>query len=266
MLTITILNEKGGVGKTTVAVTVAAGLASRGKRVLLIDADAQGHATISVRQRKYPGLYDLLVRWRALMEQHDGDRGKVYAHATRVVDPAFYGGGNGVLAVIGGNVETRNIATSISDADAFAARLEALRDRFDYCIIDTAPTPSLLHGSIYMATDWVIYPTLLEHWALDGLAESLSHLRAMQTRRAIRVAGIVPVRMRTITLEHRENLAVLHDECGVEVWKPVPDRIVWAEAATYQRPVFLHAPDSPAAGDAWELVDRVEQLGVTNGE
>ena len=86
MKTITILNEKGGVGKTTLAITVAAGLAARGHRVLLLDSDAQGHATISLRLRKYPGLYDLMVRWDDLLEQHDGHRGAVFKALMRVVD------------------------------------------------------------------------------------------------------------------------------------------------------------------------------------
>lgn len=263
MKTITVLNEKGGVGKTTVAVTVAAGLAARGRRVLLIDADAQGHATLGVKLRKYPGLYDMLVRWGDLLEQHEGDRGKVYAHVTKVVDPAYHGG-EGVLAVIGSNVESRNIAHSIGDAWALVDRLEPLAGRFDYCLIDTAPTPSLLHGSIYLATDWVLYPTLCESWSIDGLAESISRLDAVQRSRTVRVAGVIPMRYRSTTLEHQSNLELLHEQLGTYIWPELPERIVWAEAASYRRPVFLHAPGSDAAGHAWELVDRVEALN--NGE
>lgn len=62
MKIITLLNEKGGVGKTTIATHIAAGLAVRGMRVLLVDADPQGHATVSLGLQKEPGLYDLLVR------------------------------------------------------------------------------------------------------------------------------------------------------------------------------------------------------------
>lgn len=259
MNTITILNEKGGVGKTTIAITLSAGLAARGRRVLLIDADAQGNATIGVRARKYPGLYDLLVRWPDMLEHFEGDRGKVYGHVTRVVDPAYHGG-EGVLAVIGSNVETRNIAHSISDAWALVDRLEPLHSRFDYCIVDTAPTPSLLHGSIYLASDWVIYPTLLETWSLEGLADSIERLEAVQQSRQVRVAGIVPTRFRATTLEHKENLERLQGRFGGFVWAEMPERIVWAEAASYRRPVFLHASGTDAALHAWELVDRVEGL------
>jgi len=270
MKTITILNEKGGVGKTTIAVTVAAGLAARGQRVLLIDADAQGNATAGVGVRKYPGLYDLLVRWDDLLDAHNGDRGKVYGHCTRVIPREWYGGlpEQGVLALIGSNVETRNIANSISDADKLARLLEPLASRFDVCLIDTAPTPSLLHGSIYMASDFILYPTLCEVWSLEGLSESVSRLDAVQRQRRVRVGGIIPTRYRGTTIEHRENLAELKREFVDLVWPELPERIVWPEAAGYRRPVFLHAPDSDAADHAWELVDRVEALGVgvQNGE
>ena len=109
MITLAILNEKGGVGKTTLAVTVAAGLAARGRRVLLIDADAQGHATRALGLAKYPGLYELLVR--------EAD----YQDALRAVPSAKYGGIAGdasSLYVIGSNIETINIAASVSAAVA----------------------------------------------------------------------------------------------------------------------------------------------------
>ena len=218
---------------------------------MLIDADAQGHATRALGLAKYPGLYGLLVESADLQT------------VIKAIPAAKYGGdGDSCLYMIGSNIQTMHIATSISEGWALVEKLEPLRPVFDYCVIDTAPTPSLLHGAIYLATDWIIYPTLCEFWSFDGLAESLSHREALKIRGLppIRVGGIVPMRYRANTLEHSENLAKLVSRFGELIWRPVPERIIWAEASTYQVPVFIHAPASEAACDAWELVDRVEEL------
>jgi chromosome partitioning protein len=249
MKVITVSNEKGGVGKTTTSVTLAAGLAARGHRVLLIDADPQGHATRAVGLPKTPGIYDWLVR---------------QSNNNEVLIPVptdHYGGeGDTRLFLIASNVETRNIATSISDAYAIADRLEPLENIFDYVLIDTSPTPSLLHSAIYLATDYIVYPTLCEYWSFDGLAESINRRKSVQDVHEVAVAGIIPFRVRTQTLEHSENLNRLREQFGELVWDPIPDSIVWAEAAAFQLPVFVHAPEHSATRYAWRMVDRIEAL------
>lgn len=249
MKVITVLNEKGGVGKTTITTTVAAGLAARGYRVLIVDADAQGHATRALGLAKYPGLYDLLVR---------------DANLQAVIKPIptnRYGcSGSSTLGIIGSNVETRNIANSISDSYALVKRLAPLAGMFDLVMFDTSPTPSLLHGSIYMATDIILYPTLCEFWSFDGLAESMMHHSSVQGMKDIRIGGIIPTRYRAATIEHSENLNNLKEKFGDLVWNPITERIAWAEASTYQVPIFVHDQKSDAAAQAWTLVDRVEGL------
>ncbi|MBI5959075.1 MAG: ParA family protein [Chloroflexi bacterium] len=249
MKTITILNEKGGVGKTTLAVNLAMGLAARGHRVLLVDAEEQGHATLAVGVRKYPGLYDLLVRDASFRE------------VLKPVDPTKYGdSGKSRLYLVGSNVETRNIVTSISDAMKFKNRLEELAGQFDYCIVDTAPTPSLLHASIYFAADGVLIPTECEFLSLDGLVETMNRAKAIATyyHTGLHVLGIVPNKYRASTIEHRENLAKLQEQFGALVWRPIPLSIVWAEAAMFALPVFHYTPDHDAASIVWEIVDHLE--------
>lgn len=251
MKVITIGNEKGGVGKTTTCVTIAAGLAHRGHRVLLIDADAQGHATRAVGMPKSPGLYNWLVR--------DADVNEILI----AIPPEKYGGEPSErtrLYLIGSNVETRNIATSISDAYAIADRLDMLREVFDYVLVDTSPTPSLLHGAIYLATDYVVYPTLCEYWSFDGLAESMARRNSVGDVHKVKMAGIIPFRVRANTLEHSENLNKLYDQFGDMVWDPIPESIIWAEASAFHVPIFVHAPTHSAVKHAWDMVDRVERL------
>jgi chromosome partitioning protein len=175
----------------------------------------------------------------------------------------------GQLFVVPSNVESRNIANSISDSFAVNERFHELADTIDVVIFDTSPTPSLLHGSIYIATDAVIYPTTCEYLSFDGLVESIKHRPAADVPRkqwglsAINVLGIVPTMYRTKTLEHTENLRQLHQQFGDLVWDPIPQRTIWAEAAAIRRPVFSFAPDSKAAEDAWTLVRRVQEAVIS---
>ncbi len=257
MKIITLLNEKGGVGKTTLATHIAAGLAFRGFRVVLVDADPQGHATVALGLPKEPGLYDLLVR------------DAPFKSVLRFIPAQVYQVGEeppkGQLFILPSNVETRNIANSISDSFAVSDRFKELAGTIDVVVFDTSPTPSLLHGSIYIATDSILYPTTCEYLSFDGLVESIKHRQAAQVHRdkwgldRIHVLGIVPTMFRAKTLEHSENLRQLRQQFGDLVWDPVPQRTIWAEAAAMRRPVFSFAPDSKAAEDAWEMVRRVQE-------
>ncbi len=252
MKVITLLNEKGGVGKTTLATHIAAGLARLGRRVLLLDADPQGHATLSLGVEKAPGLYDLLVRdapFQEVLRPADAQR----FLAARESLP-------GALQVIPSNIETRSIPIQISDAFAVADRLQELRDLVDLVVFDTPPTPSMLHGSIYLATDALVYPTKCEYLSFDGLAESLSHREMMQDTRArwglgpLSVLAIVPTMYRPSTLVHQENLQQLRARFGERVWPPMALRTVWAEASTVGQLLYRYAPKHAATAEVEALV------------
>ena len=259
MIIITLLNEKGGVGKTTVATHIAAGLAIRGKRVLLVDADPQGHATIAFGLAKEPGFYDLIVRnapFQQVLRLVPAERYNVPDEAPNT---------RGQLLMVPSNIETRSISGNISDAFTVLKRFNQLRNAIDYVIFDTSPTPSLLHSSIYMATDGIIYPTKCEAWSFDGLRESLTHkdqfspIRQQYDLNDIKVLGVVPTMFRGRTLEHQDNLRRLQDTFGSLVWRPVPVRTIWAEVASARRTVFSLAPGTTTADDAWGLVDQLEE-------
>ena len=280
MKIITLLNEKGGCAKSSIATTVASGLATRGKRVLLVDADPQGHGTIMLGLAKEPCIYDLLVRdakWSDMLRQvPDGQ------FAPRDQQP------QGVLMALPSNIETRNIANSISDSGLLRYRLDELQDVIDVVIIDTSPTPSLFHGSIYLAADAVIYPTQAEYLSVDGLIESLKHLDKANIDRlnergleALKIVGIQPTMVDPKTVTHSEYLKLLTQEFKRLVWPPLPSRIVWADASAARQSIFRYVeetidPDSVDASyqrskgesgsalrEAWALVKRVER--VING-
>jgi chromosome partitioning protein len=256
---ITLLNEKGGVGKTTLATHLAAGLAVKGYRVVLIDADAQGHAGAIFGLNPEPGLYDLLVRNASFKDVLRVIPPEVYEHPDQAAQ--------GFLALLPSNVETRMIAGLISNVFAVRQRLEELRNFADVVIFDTSPTPSLLHGAIYVATNGLIYPTELSALSFKSLMESFAHRDLFaQTKSGMNLGdlhtlGIIPTKVRLKTVEHSENLNMLRKEYGDLVWPPLTLSITWEEAAMQNRPVFSYAPESAAAKEMWRLVSQtVEAL------
>jgi chromosome partitioning protein len=258
MEVVTFINEKGGAWKTTGAVHLAAGFAIQGARVVLIDADPQGNATVMLGLPLSGALYDLTVR------------GAAWKDALRKVHPDVYGlpdsAPKGELYVVPSNVETRNIATSISDGAIFTRRLSELQTFVDYVIIDTSPTPSLLHAAITAASDYILIPTQLEAFsAFYGVAASLLHCQEVQHAAAqsgwqihAEVLGIVPVMARR-TVAHATVLTELKEQYGAKVWDKINASTVVVESAIAKQLVFGYAPKSAAARELWQFIGRVER-------
>lgn len=255
MKLLTLLNEKGGVGKTTLATHIAAGLAIMGMRVMLVDADPQGHATYSFGMKKQPGLYDLLVREANFEDVLRVPAADSYATPGETV--------KGALWLLPGNIETRSITENVGDdLWLFYERFSEVTDDVDVVVVDTSPTPSLLHGLIYMATDYLVYPTELEDLSLDGLAESIRHKtkananRVAARRPEIEVIGIQPTMYR-VTNAHDYNMQQLVKHFRNQTWPAIPERTVWVERANAKKMLFAYAPEHQATTEAWSLVNRV---------
>lgn len=258
MKVITLLNEKGGVGKTALAAHIGAYLAIQGKRVLMIDADGQAHLTVAYGIEKEGCFYDMIVRKAPFKQIVRAVPSERYAYPDRPV--------TGTLAIIPGNVETRSVPSSVSDATAVLRRVMELRDVMDYVIFDTSPSPSMLHPMIYMATDYMLFPTKCEVWSFDGLQSSMQHKASFDPFRKqynlpeIQIMGIVPTLYRANTIEHSENLKHLVNAFGNLVWRPIPQRTVWTEVATMRQSLFSAAPDTKSAADAVRLGQRVMEV------
>ena len=205
MKVITLTNEKGGVGKTTLALHIAAGLALMNKRVLLLDSDPQGHCANQLKVKEFGGLYRLLVQdeeWRNVLRMPDQDR---------------WGGVGGrspgcELYVLPSNIETRGIPLMISDPLVLRERLAELNNAIDVVVIDTSPTPSLLQTVVYCATDNIIMPTQCERLSLDGLQKSTLHISHQNKAREghgiaepVELMGVVPT-MVTNTAAHAHGI------------------------------------------------------------
>lgn len=257
MQIITIGNEKGGVGKTTISRELACGLANRGLRVLAVDTDSQAHLTqsLGITPPKTGHLYDLLVReleWKDVV--------KAIARELH--------GGDGRLFVVPSNIETRSIPLNITDEYLFDTRLRQLDGAIDVVVIDTAPTPTLFQASVLIATDALIYVTIAEYLAVDGISKLQSHVRNANARRErsgmnqIRNLAVVTTQYRSQTLEHSEIYAQLQLKFGDLALQPIADAIVWAESAREGKPLYQYAPKTDAAARSQAMIDAVmEKIG-----
>jgi chromosome partitioning protein len=261
MKIITLLNEKGGVAKTTLAVHIAAGLAIRGYRVVLADADAQGNAAVRLGLKKEPGL------WRLLVDDAE------FEDVMRPVSADVYSASepDGDLWVIPGNQRTGLVALENPNPFLVRERFEELASWADVVVFDTSPTPSLIHTAIYVATDYILFPTTPQFMALDGLAHSIYHqeqargLRLQYALGDVKRMGIIPVMFRRNTQAHDVALQDLLRQYRQAVWPCIPLRTIWEKAEYAGETLFKFAPYSAADDEGsevtkelWALIDRVE--------
>ena len=260
MKVIAVTNRKGGVGKSTMASHIAAGLAVKGYRVGMVDTDSQGNGGQMLGAQAADGLFNLLVEKHPLTE--------IVQHIPREnYDSA---GGTGELFLIPSSDMTHRIPYLLQDHESFLflETVETFGDTFnlDYIIIDTNPSLSIFDAAIYLTADGFIYVTECEHMSLDGVRKAFLQMKNFggQRRRYLqrdtsRLLGIIPNKYRSKTVIHQENLAALRDGFGNLVWNPVALRTLWTEASTLRKPVFLTSPASLAAQDAIGIVNRAEQ-------
>ena len=165
---IAVVNQKGGVGKTTTAVNLAASLNRLGKRVLMVDADPQGNATTSLgvaKSRIKSGLYDVLIS------------GTETKNALTVTPWCDLLAANRNLA--GAGVE---LVSMENREYILRSALEKLRGDYDYVIIDCPPSLELLTVNALCAADRVLIPVQCEYFALEGLSDLVGTVRIIRRR------------------------------------------------------------------------------------
>lgn len=236
MNVITFGNRKGGVGKTYLATLVAGLLADSGLRVLFIDADAQGTASeklgISGLGRDKAGaLYNWLVRGYDFQDV-----------VFRAPSEIYTATGQANLFVVPSNIETRNIAGNLTNGYELKDLLEDLEDLFEVVVIDTPPTPSLLHTVLFYATTHMVMATQCEHESVTGL----QHTMADFSRNDIPIAAIVPNQFDSGTITHEEYLSMLKEKYA-RVITPIPTRHDIKKASTMGQLIYMYKPNSDAA-------------------
>lgn len=235
----TIVNQKGGVGKTTTAINVGAYLGYFGQRVLIVDIDPQANATSCLGVDKNEvegGTYEVLIGVQPALSQvlHNPR----FRLSLLPSSPALAGAEIEMIEIDHREFRLRNV-------------LEPIRYRYDYILVDCPPSLGLLTlNGLVSAEDGVLIPVQCEYLALEGLGQ------LTQTIRKVRQALFNKLKIRGVILtmyDSRTNLAgdVVHEVKGFfgkQVFDTViPRSIRLAEAPSYGMPISVYAPDSSGA-------------------
>ena len=250
-----IANQKGGVGKTTTAVNVAACIAEAGFRTLLIDIDPQANATLGLGAAKdiEPNIYDVLAG-HCVLEDAECDT----AIELLKLVPAH-------PDLAGANVE---LPREPGSEMRLRAALAGVRERFDYVLLDCPPSLGPLTVNALVAADRVIVPVQTEYFALEGLAGLLDTLALIQRELYPRltIAGMLLTMhdgrtrlSRDVEREVREHFPALVFDTVI------PRNVRVGEAPSYGLPVTHHDPHCAGSDAYFELAKEVVRAAAGAG-
>jgi chromosome partitioning protein len=234
MRKIAVANRKGGVGKTTSAVHLAAGLALAGRKVLLIDTDAQGHAGRLLGVNPEKGLADLM------------ERRSTAAEAICAARPGLdlLTGGKALAGV------NRLIAReSIRPEEQLSKALAELDGRYEYVIVDTSPSFSELGTNVLFYCSEAVVPVSMEVLAAEGLVSFAEEVRHVQEYHELKVRWILPTFVDGRTRKSAEILEALRGKYGDLVTFPVHYSSALSEASGWGQTLFEYRPRDRAAED-----------------
>lgn len=244
---IAILNQKGGTGKTTTAVNLAAGLAEREHPTLLIDTDAQGNVGVSLGVAGEKSLYHVLVEGIEPSEAAVPVRN----HLEVVTSDATLAAAEIWLARQEPVLRSRVLTKRLN-------QMQVSR-RYEYVIIDCGPSLNLLNQNALSYVDEVIIPVTCDYLALVGVKQVLRTLKDVERHlgHAVRISAVLPTFYDGRTRLAREVLETLQGHFKTKCLEPIRLNTRLAEAPSHKKTIFEYAPLSHGATDYNRVVDWV---------
>lgn len=240
---IAVFNHKGGTGKTTTAVNLAAALAERGKRVLLIDADGQGNVGASLGIRGEKNLYHVLVLGMPVEEAAVPVRNNLDVLTS-----------NELLAAA-----ELYLAGRPNRDRVMRERLGDRADAYDVVVIDCAPALSLMNQNALVYADSVVVPVSCDYLSLVGVRQVLRTIKNVREmlKHDIALLGVVPTFFDVRNKISREAVEALTDHFGDRRLPPIRINTKLREAPSVKQTIFEYAPDSHGAADYLALVEKL---------
>jgi chromosome partitioning protein len=247
MKTIAIVNTKGGCGKTTTAINLAASIGWKGLPVLLIDMDPQGHATlgVNVNTENEPGLYEVYSEQMSIDE---------------VIIPDVVAGIDLLPATRNLN-EAENILSNYPYDQVLRHHLAQLDNKYDFAIIDCAPTLGPLTLTALLAADELLVPVEMSLFSLDSIEKLYQAIHALEEEHEI----IIPIKVLPTMVDTRTRLARAFMR---SIWERFADDVLpimvhntvrVREAVCKGLPIIDYDANSPAAYDYKRLADEIIQ-------